>query len=675
VEMRGRVLGPGDKPVAGANVYYFFHTLKEESLPVRATTDAEGRFAFTLAPKDIPLSADARDGDPRKMGSVVVKADGFTFAWQSLAGNQKDFTLRVHADDSPVEGRIIDLEGKPLAGLRISAWSAAAPERGDLTPFVKALQARDSFLTALAQRVPNHLLSPFYWKPRVPLLPMATTDANGRFRMSGFAKEQLVELRIEGSTIETQNVYVMTRPAPRDGGSFLSVPRMIHKDPRVKSYGYGAGESVVVLANGFDHPVPPGQVVVGTVRDAQTKQPIPRAMVESYKLVGSMLGQNSIYHTVADEQGRYRFTGLPRGKGNRIRIKPPADQPYLPVVQNVPAAKLFAEATVDVDLPRGVWVDVTVADKTTGRPVPASVSYFALPDKPDLARPFERPFADSYNDFMAVRNDGTFRFVAAPRRAILALRADWDKYPIAPEAATIQLPSGLSSSNFQAFAEINPKLGDEPVKVKFVLDAGGIVKGTLLDPDGKPLTGVLAAGLRDDWFLGPSQPLKTADFTAMGLHPERPRLLGFVHSERKLAGSVVVRGNEKTSLLVKLQPWATVSGRLLDADGKPLANAKLTFTEVPVRQPGQPMALDIGLHVISRFAGQPDLSPRTDEQGRFRVERLIPGLKYNLALLDDRGAFRFEQIKWEGLVFSGLIVKAGEAKELGDVKLQAFPTK
>jgi protocatechuate 3,4-dioxygenase beta subunit len=652
--------------VAGANVYYFFHTLKEEPLPVRATTDGQGRFAFTLAPKDIPLSADARDGDPRKMGPVVVKADGFTFAWQSIAGNQKDFTLRVHADDSPVEGRIIDLQGKPLAGLRISVWGAAAPEKGDLTPFVKALQSRETFYMALGQHVPNFLHSPFYWRPRVPLLPATTTDANGRFRLPGFAREQLVELRIEGPTIETQNVYVMTRPAPRDSRSLLSVPRM--KDPM-----FGPGEPVVVLANGFDHPVPPGLVVAGTVRDADTKQPIPRAMVESYTLAGSNLGQNTLYHTVADEQGRYRFPGLPRGKGNRIRIRPPADLPYLPVVKDVPAAKLFAEATVDVALARGVWVDVTVADKATGRAVPASVSYFALPDKPDLARPFERPFADSYNDFMAVRNDGTFRFAAAPHRAILALRADWEKYPIAKEAATLRLPSGLSPSNYQAFAHLNPKLGDKSVKVKFVLDAGGVVHGKIVGPDGQPLAGTLVTSLRDDWYWSPDMLLETAEFTVRGLQADRPRLLCCVHPGKKLAGSVVVRGNEKASLTVQLQPWGTVSGRLLDADGKPLTNAKLAFTEVPVRKPGQPMVLDTGLHVITHIAGQPDLSPRTDEQGRFRVERLVPGLKYNLALIDDRGAFEFEQIKWEGLVFAGLVLKAGEAKELGDVKLQPFP--
>ena len=160
----------------------------------------------------------------------------------------------------------------------------------------------------------------------------------------------------------------------------------------------------------------------------------------------------------------------------------------------------------------------------------------------------------------------------------------------------------------------------------------------------------------------------------MGLSLDRPRLLCFVHEEKKLAGSVVVRGDEQETIAVKMEPWGTVSGRLLDAKGKPIPNATLWFTEVPVHKPGQPRSLDTGLHVITRFAGKPRLDPRTDEEGRFRVDRLIPGLKYNLALVDERGAASFEQVKWEGLVFANLVLKAGEAKALGDVQLQPLPS-
>src|SRR5262249_3689231 len=155
----------------------------------------------------------------------------------------------------------------------------------------------------------------------------------------------------------------------------------------------------------------------------------------------------------------------------------------------------------------------------TGRPVPGSVSYFVLPEKL-LEHGASHPvYGEAYDNFTAVRNDGTLHFPAVPGRAILAFRADWDKYPIAREAASIRLPSGLAPSNFQAFATIQPKAGDGPVSVAFTLDAGGVVRGKLIGPDSAPVVGALAAGLRDDWFLTPDGPLKTDEFTVLGLEP------------------------------------------------------------------------------------------------------------------------------------------------------------
>jgi hypothetical protein len=195
----------------------------------------------------------------------------------------------------------------------------------------------------------------------------------------------------------------------------------------------------------------------------------------------------------------------------------------------------------------------------------------------------------------------------------------------------------------------------------------------VVGPDGRPLAGALADGLRHDWFTAAERPLPTAAFTALGLDPARPRLLCFAHPDRKLAGSVVVRGDEKEPVTVKLQPWATVSGRLLGAGGKPIRNARLAFTEVPVCRPGRPRSLAVGLHVIDHSAYKPRQDPQTDAEGRFRVESLVPGLQYNLALYDADGAVDFSDIKWTGLAFSNLVLKPGETKDLGDVRLRPFP--
>jgi RNA polymerase sigma factor (sigma-70 family) len=668
VTYAGRVVGPDGSPIAGAKVYYHFITSETLPIPARATTDAEGRFSFTLGPKDVPLSADATRDPPLRAGQVVAKADGFTYGWSLAPKQPGDLVLRLARDTTPIEGRMVDLQGKPLAGLRVTVWSIAAPESGDLSGYVKAMQSGERHYEAIFKHLRNWLTNPIRGGNMASFFPSATTDAEGKFRLQGIGPERLVELRVEGQVIETQMIFVLTRTRPSGSGRIK-----LHARPHEDLDYYHADAPVLLFWNGFEHAAPPGQVIVGKVRDERTGRPIAGATVESYQLAGTNLAQNTIYSTTTGPDGNYQLSGLPRGKGNRVRIRPPKDQPYLPVVKGVPVAETFFPATLDVKLAPGVWVDVTTRDKRTGKPVPGMVSYFVLPENWH-GRSFARSsYEDSYNNFMTIRNDGTFRFVAVPKKAILAFRANWDKYPIAREAGTIRLPSGLSPSNFAAFAEVSPKLGDAPITVAFRLDAGEIVKGTVLGEDGKPLTRALATGLRHDWFTGTPDALPSGEFTVLGLSPARPRLLCFAHTDKKLAGSVVVRGDEKGPVTVKLRPWATVSGRLIDAEGKPIRNAALAFIEVPPARPDRPRSLDTGLHVIERWGGKPSRDPRTDEEGRFHADSLVPGLKYNLALYDPSMAANFTDIKWTGLVFRNLVLEPGQNKDLGDVRLQPFP--
>jgi RNA polymerase sigma factor (sigma-70 family) len=665
VEYQGRVLGPEGKPIAGAKVYYHCSTRADEPIPVRAVTDAEGRFSFSLGRKDVPQSSDAIESDPRRTGQVVAKAEGFTFAWQTQASKLDDVELRLLRDDAPIEGRFVDLQGKPAVGLRVWVQSAAKSKTDNLNDLLKAIKEGQSLYPAIFDHAPSWLNEPLLWRTIPGLLPAATTDADGRFRIAGFAREWAIILSIEGAGVENQTIFVFNRPDI--GNRFLS-PFLAAHDPNL---GMGDERKVIVLANGFVHPVAPGQTIVGAIKDETSGEPIAGALVESYMLAGTNLAQNTIYHTVTDKLGRYRLEGLPRGKGNRIRIQSPENAAYLPVVKDVPTAVPFAEALVDAALRRGIRVDVSASDAATGQPVPGSVSYFAMPPKRTF---MPLPGSDGYDNFMPTRVDGSLRFIVAPGKAIVALRTDWKKYPIPREAATIWLPSGLSPANYAAFAEINPNDGDRSIRVEFKLDAGRIVTGKLIGPDGNAVTGAWVAPLRTDfWFLDSASALKSEMFSAIGIDPARPRLLCFVQREKKLAGSIVVRGDETAPVTVHMQPWATISGRLLDANGKPITNARMIFTEVPHGKPDRPMSIDTGLHVVLRAVGTPNLDPKTDGNGRFHADSLVPGLKYNLALYDDAGAVGFDQIRWQGLAFRDLILKPSENRTLGDVKILPFP--
>jgi hypothetical protein len=269
---------------------------------------------------------------------------------------------------------------------------------------------------------------------------------------------------------------------------------------------------------------------------------------------------------------------------------------------------------------------------------------------------------------MMTRSDGTIRFTVLPRRAILAFGTDREKYPLQPEAATIQLPGGgLSAVDFQAFAEINPQAGDKSVNVEIALSAGRTVKGKLVGPDDQPIDGALVKGLGDDWSGVSPRSLNTAEFTAIGLKPGQPRLVCFTHEGKKLAGSAVIDGDVKGPITVKLTPWGTVTGRLIDTEGMPIKNAALEFTEIPLPKTGQPRSLDTGLYVFRR--SKPDPTKRTDDEGRFRIEGLIPKLKYNLAQYE----FGFPMGRFIGLAVADIVVEPGESRDLGDVTLRPFP--
>ena len=112
------------------------------------------------------------------------------------------------------------------------------------------------------------------------------------------------------------------------------------------------------------------------------------------------------------------------------------------------------------------------------------------------------------------------------------------------------------------------------------------------------------------------------------------------HESKHLAGNVKVRGDAKGPLTVKLEPWGIVRGRLVTEDRKP-----------------QP---DVLLQVAAGVL--PNAQFQTDKDGCFRIEGLAPGAAYTLDVVKNG--------KSAGRVFTGLAIKAGETKDLGDIQVK-----
>ncbi|HTU91583.1 MAG TPA: carboxypeptidase-like regulatory domain-containing protein, partial [Gemmataceae bacterium] len=151
-------------------------------------------------------------------------------------------------------------------------------------------------------------------------------------------------------------------------------------------------------------------------------------------------------------------------------------------------------------------------------------------------------------------------------------------------------------------------------------------------------------------------PIKDATCTIFALNPKKPRRLLFFHAERKLAGALTVRGDEKESPVVRLGPAGSVIGRVLDRDGQPIAGADIN-PDSPDRSAGE----------LYRQLRQRQPAVRTDKAGRFRLEGIVPEVKFTLAIVRGRTFF-------VGEPRIGLRqVKPGETLDLGDVRVKPGP--
>jgi hypothetical protein len=94
-----------------------------------------------------------------------------------------------------------------------------------------------------------------------------------------------------------------------------------------------------------------------------------------------------------------------------------------------------------------------------------------------------------------------------------------------------------------------------------------------------------------------------------------------------------------------------VTGRLVDDSGQAVRRGELLFLHGPEADP-------------LKFGSLPQNSFPLGKGGKFRIEGLVPGLKYHLALREGNMIV--------GDVVKNLTVKNGETKDLGDVQIKTL---
>jgi beta-lactamase regulating signal transducer with metallopeptidase domain len=679
----GRVNGPDGKPLSGARVFIVrANGANKEAGPVRAKTNAAGRFEFD-APDMTYLGLDGRPA--RREGLVIVTADGYAPDWvdtwgQEHKGIQEDWdpvkgaalALQLANDDVPIHGRLLDPDGRPLAGARVRLSGLMIPRGRDLGAHLERwskASVMSSFLTN-APGYERELLRP-------GLIPGLTTEtrtaADGRFTMSGLGRDRLAELRVSAPSVVDTTLTVMTRAAP-DVGTLLDL--------------HGKATQIIHGA-GFTLRLERGGTIRGRVIDRDSREPIPGMWVGPLQNVLNEFSSN-LYPWTTDEKGRFTITGLdPKAleAGGICRQIVAAAAPGLPY--QTAWVEATGNAEVLIECRRGIPFRLKLVDEH-GRPVEGEVTYVDVQPNANVVHdeviwPVSRAArkADgSYHGYVLpgpgavlvrTKREMNYRSARVDPKAFFAPgRTDWtpeEQITAFGTPDTLTTCSGryigttyrgstIDQRAYTAIVLVNapPNSGALELSATVVRDRPRRV--SLVDPDGKLVSGArmeetiqwpaysIANGKAVVSVQTQSTALRHASFPLTGLHPLRVQHITFVQEDRRLIGLLRARGDSDSPYTVRMQPWGTVTGRIVDENGKPLAGAWIEIK-------GE------GADSCERVIG------KTDAGGRFRADRVIPGLSYGSVEIY-QGTVPY--VPSAATSAERLVLRPGEVCDSGDIR-------
>ena len=619
---RGRVVDADGRPVAGARLFVTtVAKLHPRVVRWRATghSGTDGKFEVTINLNETELP---QDSNP----TLAAVAEGHGLAWhRSKEGSPLDDIVLHLPTELPFEGRVVDLEGNPLAGVRVRPLNIRAPTDGRLDAWIDHVKA------GKANAMPHIRL---YTAIGVGLggCEPATTDAEGRFVLGGLGAERVVRAVIEGPTIETALVTLVTRKMESFDSTYF-IRRQTN---------YGISARIFVA---------PTRPLIGRITDAVTGEPVAGITIAPMVSDG-----NPLQHVKAttDSEGRYRMTGLRIGAEIHLRTAVDLERRYLPCDARVPKNDGLSQMTQDFALHKGVLVTGTVRESKSGKPVrSARIAHYAMTANPFMLR----GRVLTWDPSTQTRRDGSFRLLVLPGEGVISVFArgylTLDQLPEAPDLASLPTSVGLSSHRNMAVHVVKFTEQTETQDLKLTVQRGRPFDVRIIDAAGRPVSGafVFDAAGRGRWS---EAPLTGAEVTLGAFNAKAPRTIRAAHRERGLVGRLVLDHAGGPAIL--MTPGGRIRGRLIDADGLPRASEHLSSS----------MSDDRG-----RTTPGPSVpwQLRTDQQGRFDIPCLDPRFAH--------ACTTSTQIKMSGdmatvlpgvVLFEELKIAANETKDVGDVR-------
>ena len=591
-----------------------------------------------------------------------------SFLSQRVLVKEAEMTLTLPRDDVPIRGRLLDPAGRPLAGASVRLTGLDVPWKRDLNAHLDKQKSPDFLFMSIDY---DRRLSTPSVLPGVAT--EAVTDADGRFRLKGLGRERLAHLVIRGPGIAEASIVVMTREAAD-----------VHP--------LRASKDLVTYGASFTLALGPGRTVTGVVRDKASRAPLADVWVGPG--IRAIFALNTgRYPVVTDAHGRFAIEGLSAdliechyaeitGPNNQPRSErvvlavPKPGQPYF-----LAKARVNDAGEAVVDCPRGIPFRLTLRDGA-GRPVEAEVTYSVIKPNEFFRKVIEylQASAGSPLSRAARQADGSYLGVVLPGPGVVVAKtprqAGYRPAHVDPKAffaprKTDWTPQELITTfgnhdtlsvdtfyggalddqhDYAAIVLVNPAEGAKPLELAATVVPNKPRQVTLLDPEGRPVVGAQSTGLT--YFRWDHEPvLCAATVPIMGLHPDRARRITFVKEDRKLIGFLLARGDGDAAYNVRMRPWAAITGRVVDEQGKP--QPRVILAEDGVRK--------FAAHDDPGVGVFPDIN--ADANGRFRAERLVPGQSYTATLYLGIG-------RPSGLAFADLKLAPGEVRDLGDLRIK-----
>jgi RNA polymerase sigma factor (sigma-70 family) len=598
------------------------------------------------------------------------------------------------ADDGKmmtVTGRVLDADGKPLAGAEVAVM--AAPQRtrrgGDLSsggPEVlgcgkadpegrfrldvpRTSSARFPGVFAVAAAA-GHGIG---WQPLDPDAEKPAADIR-------LAQEQVIRGRfvdVQGQPAAGVSVRVgLVRPrqggregvgAPAAGQESPAWPKaaLTDKDGRFEVRGLGRGMTAA-LGVGDDRfatqvlnvatddgevikALEPAHIIEGTVAYADTGKPVAGARLTVFAARSELDSWFGIDGR-ADENGRFRINPRP-GSSFQVSAYAPDGEPYLTVQKRVKWPPAAVKQQVELKLPRGVLVRGQLTEADSGRAVAKATVQF-LPRQADNPN-YRRDVLTGWESTVVGGDDGRFDICVLPGPGHLLIHGPTPDYVMAEvsEAKLLQGKEGGSRYYAHAVVPLGLKAGAGTHDVAVKLKRAVTVKGRLVDPDGKPVAeALMLSRLGVDpvtsYWRGFPVVVRDGSFELHGCDPEKSYPVSLLDARHQTGATVELSGKQAgEAVTVRLAPCGRAATRLVDAEGKPLAKQGLWLELVvtpgasrydlkKTYEEGQPAA-------DAEYVGNIDHlnyrdGPRTDADGRITFPALVPGATYRIVEVGDK---------------------------------------